>query len=178
MNVRLITKALHTLSLLSDEDYDLVLKLRALTEDERELLMTVLEPSKPTGKKASKKSSKSSQSSTKSSRASGMAAQLNRNRQRQQETMRDDDYQGFAVACVYEWTTGSGRLTVCTEPADANIHHLRTHPNYHEFTVGESAASSADNQSPANGGASSITPNSVDGTDDAGVVAHGASGGD
>lgn len=62
MNVKLISKALHTLSLLSDEDYELVLKFRALTEDERGLLITVLEPQKPATKKASKKLSASSKS--------------------------------------------------------------------------------------------------------------------
>ena len=52
MNIKLITKALHTLSLLSEEDVAMVMNLRALTEDERELLITVLEPNKP-GDKAS-----------------------------------------------------------------------------------------------------------------------------
>lgn len=175
MNVKQITRALHTLSLLSEEDYDLVLKLRALTEDERGLLMTVLEPLKPAMKKSSKKSSKSQQSSSKSPRASGMAAQLNKSLKQQRETTKDGDYQGFAAACAHEWITGSGRLTICTMPADANVHHLKTHPDYHEFVEGKSAAPPAPAPSPANGGATTSTANSEI-AKDAASTAHHAGG--
>lgn len=71
MNVKLISKAIHTLSLLSDEDVQTVMSLRALSEDERQLLITVLEPPKATKKPARK-------SSVKSARASGMAAAIGR----------------------------------------------------------------------------------------------------
>lgn len=118
MNVRLITKALHTLSLLSDEDYDLVLKLRALTEDERGLLMTVLEPQKPTTKKTGKKPSK------KSERASGMAAQLNKTLKEQREAATKDDDEGFDMSRL---------CSKCAKLADNNIHHLESDPDYHLF---------------------------------------------
>lgn len=55
MNVRLIARALHALSLLTDDDFDLLMKLRQLNQAEREALVGVLEPAKP-AKKAAKKS--------------------------------------------------------------------------------------------------------------------------
>lgn len=127
MNVRLITKVLHTLSLLSDEDYDLVLKLRALTEDERGLLMTVLEPQKPVTKKTGKKPSK------KSERASGMEAQLKSRVSEQREAATKDGDEGFDM---------SRHCSKCAKLADNNIHHLESHPDYHlfiEYAPSESA---------------------------------------
>lgn len=56
MNVKLITKAMHTLSLLSEDDVQMVMKLRGLSEDERQMLMLVLEPGTKPSKKSSKKS--------------------------------------------------------------------------------------------------------------------------
>lgn len=59
MNIKLISKALHTLSLLSDEDVAIVFGLRSASEDERMVLMTALEPNtKPSQKKSSKKTAR------------------------------------------------------------------------------------------------------------------------
>lgn len=51
MNIKAITRAME----LSDDDWELATKLRALSEPERELLMTALGPQKPAAKKSSKK---------------------------------------------------------------------------------------------------------------------------
>lgn len=148
MNVRLITKALHTLSLLSDEDYDLVLKLRALTEDEREQFRTALELQKPVTKKTGKKPSK------KSERASGIEAQLKERREqgRAGTTAKDDDED---ERCTVVRDDGE----VCELLPDHNIHHLQNYPLYHEFDAGKSDASTATARSLANGGAESGTAN-------------------
>lgn len=101
-------------------------------------------------KKASKKSSKSEQSSSKSSRASGIHAQLKERRQEQREPMttKDDDYDPEAERCTF--VRGDGKL--CYLLSDHNVHHMKTHPEYHEFESGKSAAPPAPARSPANGG--------------------------
>lgn len=162
MNVRLITKVLHTLSLLSDEDYDLVLKLRALTEDERGLLMTVLEPQKPTTKKTGKKPSK------KSERASGMAAQLNKQLNKRREQGRGAAESSSYNLCSHVFAEDGNRI--CDEVYESAVHHDTVYVTYHPFV---SAAPPAPTRSPANGGAESIIQNSVDET----VSADAATGG-
>lgn len=135
MNVKLITKALHTLSLLSEEDVATVMNLRALSEDERELLITVLEPQKATTKRAGKKSS--SKGGSKSSRASGMAAAIKANLSAGQQANVIE--QGCAASI-------KGRLgeTVCGESVDSLIHDPQGgYSSYHEFDAGKSVAHEA-----------------------------------
>lgn len=121
MNVKLITKALHTLSLLSEEDVATVMNLRALSEDERELLITVLEPQKATTKRAGKKSGKSS---AKSSRASGMAAAINRSLSQGRQAAIQDP------ACSFRYKDD----TYCTLPESSPIHDPEGgYAGYHEF---------------------------------------------
>lgn len=166
MNVKLITRALHTLSLLSDEDYEMVLKFRALNEDERGLLITVLEPSKPAGKKASKKSSKSSPSSFKSPRATGIEQQLSKRREQGREAQGDITVPLAGVETQGE--TGNVRASRdyespdrcsfvrddgkrCLLLSDHNVHHMKSVYGYHPF-VSVSDAPDAPAPSPANGG--------------------------
>lgn len=151
MNVKQITRALHTLSLLSEEDYDLVLKLRALTEDERGMLMLVLEPLKPAGKKASKKSSKSSSSqssSHESPRAIRMAAQLNKRREQERA--------GATPTHCYATIDDNGGEMTCGKPEDDPVHDM-TYLSSHPFARD---ARPATTRSPANGGVESTTQNS------------------
>lgn len=132
MNIKLITKALHTLSLLSDEDVDIALKLRALNEDERELLITVLEPMKPTGKKSSKKQP------SKSKRASGLGDAIKGNLQRREPTVG-----GFADDADMTRCMATDEDGPCGYPPDHNIHHLNTNPDYHEFVLAATEQSAA-----------------------------------
>lgn len=126
-----------------------------------------------TRKKSS--TSKSSQSSSKSPRASGMEAQLKERRQEQREPMttKDDDYDPEAERCTFV----RGDRKVCYLLSDHNVHHMKTHPEYHEFESGKSAAPPAPALSSANDGVGSTTANSGTGKVGAGTVAHGASGG-
>lgn len=116
MNVKLITKALHTLSLLSEEDVTTVMNLRALSEDERELLITVLEPQKATTKRAGKKSSKGG---SKSARASSLQQQL----------------KGAASRTVTGPACG-----VCGNVEDHPDHDTAHYLSAHEFNTGKPAA--------------------------------------
>lgn len=152
MNVRLITKALHTLSLLSDEDYDLVLKLRALTEDEREQFRTALELQKPATKKAGKKPSK------KSERASGMEAQLKERRgQRDEGRTRTNDDEGSVTCCFATVNRdGDGGEVTCGKSENDPVHDL-TYLSSHSFLRDSRSALAAQRQSPANGGAAGST---------------------
>lgn len=116
MNVKLITKALHTLSLLSEEDVTTVMNLRALSEEERELLITVLEPQKTATRKSSKKSSKGG---SKSSRASSLQQQLK--------------------ATASRTITGPA-CGVCGNVEDHPDHDTAHYLSAHEFNTGKSAA--------------------------------------
>lgn len=147
-DLKLVLRTYSNIRRMTSDDLALLETLRAMSDTEREMTVETLQD-KPAGKKSSKKSStsKSSQSSTKSTRASGMATQLNtrlagRERERQAATKDDDP-------CQYEY---DGSVPCCF-PADANVHHLTSDPNYHEFYAGKSNAPPAPAPSPANGGA-------------------------
>lgn len=164
-NLKLILRTYSALRQMSPDDIALLETLRALNDNDRELLVETM-TDKPATKKASRKSSK------KSERASGMAAQLNKSLGQQRAvTTKDDNYDPEVERCTF--LRDDGR--VCFLLPDHNVHHMKSAQGFHPFV---SAAPPAPNQSPANGGAGSITPNSVDGTDDAGIVHRGASGGD
>lgn len=149
-NLKLVLRTYSALRQMSPDDIALLETLRALNDGDRELMVETL-AGKATAKKAGKKStSKSPQSSSKSPRASGMAAQLNKSLKEQREPMttKDDDYDPEAERCTF--VRGDGKL--CYLLSDHNIHHMKTHPEYHEFESGKSAAPPAPVLSPANGG--------------------------
>lgn len=176
-NLKLVLRTYSALRQMSPDDIALLETLRALNDGDRELMVETLQ-GKAAARKAGKKSStsKSSQSSTKSPRASGMAAQLNKSLKQQQRepmTTKDDDYDPEAERCTF--IRGDGKL--CYLLSDHNVHHMKTHPEYHPFQL-STTAPPAPAPSSANGGVEPIIRNSVDGTDGAGTVAHGASGGD
>lgn len=126
--------------------------------------------------KSEKKASKSSQSSsTKSPRSSGMAAQLKSRVNEQREaatTTKDEDYDPDAERCMFP----RGDRQWCYLLSDHNVHHMKTHPEYHPFQP-STTAPPAPARSPANGAQGSTTQNSETQPEDVGTVAHGASGG-
>lgn len=172
MNVKLITKALHILSLLSEEDVTTVMNLRALSEDERMLLITVLEPEKPTAKKPGKKAS--SKSSSKSPRAQSLSGAIQRAGKGRADDSDGDDPSTLPQYCLAMVEDNGGEIA-CGKTVDDNIHHLTKHPDYHEFTTGKSPAPLAATKSSTNGGAMSGTANSATETEDASSV-HRAGG--
>lgn len=121
MNVKLITKALHTLSLLSEEDMTTVMNLRALSEDERELLITVLEPQKATTKRAGKKSGKGG---SKSARVQSLSGVIQRTPKSKADDDNDDDGNSKGMGGPLCQTCGNFR-----QYQD----HFKPSPNYHEF---------------------------------------------
>lgn len=148
MNVKLITKALHILSLLSEEDVATVMNLRALSEDERELLITVLEPQKATTKRAGKKGSKGG--SSKSPRAQSLSGAIQRTpKSKVDDDDGDDDSDGKGM---------SGPLCQACGNFRQYQDHFKPSPNYHEFDAGKSSNSTAQparGKSSTNGGAGS-----------------------
>lgn len=135
MNIPGITKALE----LDDEDWQLAVKLRGLSEHQREQFSTALGPTKPQ-KKPGKKAGKSS---GKTARASSL--------QQQMSTALKPILDGGVskMRCSYEG---------CGEYADENVHHLSTHPNYHPFSP---PAQPADGSSSASNAATGSTASSV-----------------
>lgn len=181
-NLKLVLRTYSALRQMSPDDIALLETLRALNESDRELMVETL-AGKAMGKKASKKSSK------KSTRASSLGAAVKDGLRRREPTVG-----GFAD------DTDMLRCSDCGAVSDDNVHHKRTDPNYHPFV---STAPPAPVSSPANGELSvpesstrktaplsrlensdkrdqnaSLSPaNSETPLDDAGTVAHGASGG-
>lgn len=149
----------------------LVEQLHALPEDERNFVLDLFAPlpepeqKKPAGKKASKRSSKSAQSSTKSPRASSLHGAIKGTAGSSAIQPPKD-----VSHCVYLFDSGE----VCDAlPVDPIHDETFGYVAYHPF---QPAASPAPTRSPANGGAESTTANSATETEDAGSVAHGASG--
>lgn len=153
-NLKLILRTYSALRQMSADDIALLETLRALNDNDRELLLDAM-TDKPAGKKASKKSS-TSKSSTKSSRASSLRGKI----------------QGTASRTI----TGPACAT-CGNVEDHPDHDVGHYLSAHEFDAGKSAAPPAPAPSPANGGAGSTTANSEIAKDTASTVAHGASGG-
>lgn len=135
MNIKLITKAMHTLSLLSEDDVQMVMKLRGLSEDERQMLMLVLEP----GVKPSKKSSKKSAGGSRSARGESIKGQLS-NRRQERQVINDSGVGANLQPLPDVYTSGDDLCQFkfpndirCSEPQDRNIHHLQTTLGYHPF---------------------------------------------
>lgn len=72
----------------------------------------------------------------------------------------------------------NGGEIACGKTADDNIHHLSTHPDYHEFDMGKSLASTVGRSSSANGVTEATTRNSGTQPEDVSPVAREASGGE
>lgn len=149
-------------------------EVKTWPQDEQDFFLDMLAPEPVklqgrTGKRGSKKVS--SKSSTKTARASGMAAAIKGNieagRQAVKESNDDDDER-----CIRELENKDGSLTVCGLLADDNIHHLRTHSHYHEFTTGKSVAPPVSGRSSANGGAGATTASSGTETEDVSNAVH------
>lgn len=105
---------------LTNEEWDQVVRLRALSEPERELLTAALGPQKPAAKKSSKKAGK------KSARAQSLGEQL---KQRPRGVVTGDDEEGpFCNICHHN---------------EGYQDHFKPSPNYHKFEPGKSAASPA-----------------------------------
>lgn len=169
MNIRAVLRTYSALRQMSPDDIALLETLRALNDNDRELLVEMM-TDKPTGKKASKKPSTKS-SLSKSPRATGIEQQLSKRREqgRAGTTSADDDdfpdLLGGHEPCAFQYEAG----VVCEAASDANVHHLQTDSLYHPF---QPAAPPAPTQSPANGGAGSGTANSGIEKDDASNAVH------
>lgn len=123
MNIPGITRALE----LDDADWDLAVKLRGLTDHQREQFSVALGPAKP-----SKKSSKKSvgRGGGKSKHASSLQQQI--------QTARPSLDGGVSkMRCAAK---------NCGEYADNNVHHKRTDPDYHPFVSTAQPAESSSNQ--------------------------------
>lgn len=165
MNLRLVLRTYAAYRQMSPDDVALLETLRALNDSEREAFVEAL------ADKPQKKSSKKSPAASKSRRASGIGEQLSSRRQEKAAATTDDIDGDKYERCQAERDGGK----VCFLLPDHNVHHLTNHPNHHPFT---SPAPAASNQSPANGEVESTGASSGTAKDDAGVVVHGASGGD
>lgn len=142
MNLRNVLRAYGLLRQLSDDESALLNILRALNDNDREQLVASMsdKPVKKAGKKSAGGGGRG-RSGSKSQRASGMAKTLNDNlSQRRQEALEDI-------------TGESGEPCVkCNLRADANIHHLQTQDDYHEFVAPPTTTGKSDAQSAAGGG--------------------------
>lgn len=112
---------------LTDEEWDQAVKLRALSETERELLTSALGPQKPAAKKSSKKAGK------KSARAQSLSEQIKRG----------GTDRPLSVLCVASLPNGSGR---CGHEEDDVLHHDQSYGNYHPFTPAASSAPPSSDQ--------------------------------
>lgn len=142
-NLKLVLRTYSALRQMSPDDIALLETLRALNDNDRELLVEMM-TDKPTAKKAGKKAGK--KSSKKSTRASSLGAAVKGRLQQREPTVG-----GFAD------DTDMLRCSDCGSVSDDNVHHKRTDPNYHPFV---STAPPAPAPSPANG-ASSATERST-----------------
>lgn len=131
MNLRNVLKVYGLQRQFSDDESALLKTLQSLNDTERDLLVDSLSPAQ---KKSSKKSAGKGGGGGKSVRASGMAAQLNKTLQQQRQVTTDDD-DGEGCYVITEGVR-------CGASADANVHHMPTDANYHEFQPPQSAAAS------------------------------------
>lgn len=155
MNIPSITRALE----LDDDDWELAVKLRGLTEHQREQFSTALGPARP-AKKSSKKSVGKG--------GGGKSQRVSSLQQRIQATTRNLDGGVSKMRCVREG---------CGEYADHNVHHLVTYEGYHPFEL-SAGAPLVSGQSSTNSTGNGSEANSATEKDAAGVAHHGASGGD
>jgi hypothetical protein len=150
----------------------LVLEIQeTLTVDEFKLLLDELvpEPEPAPTKKPQKKTGK--RANGKSQRASGMAAVLNRGSRARRETVRDSDDED---RCGFKFTADG---VPCGQPADANVHHLRSELSYHPFVSAFDAQPAAPTSPPpAPARDDSYGVNSGIGGEDAQGAAGGSSG--
>jgi len=170
MNLKNVLRTYGLLRNLTNDESALLETLRGLSESDREQLVESLSPGKVAGKRTTKKPS------SKSPRASAMAAVIKDSLKRGQEAKdksseRSDDPNEHCQKQLND-------STICDEPADANVHHLRGATGYHEFVAGKLSARSVVEGSSASDEVQSSTANSEDGTESAGSAAHVASGGD
>lgn len=148
-NLRLVLRTYSALRQMSPDDITLLETLRALNDNDRELLVEMM-TDKPAGKKAGKKSSK------KSTRASSLGAAVKDGLRRREPTVGGFADDADMLRCTAIVDDNGGEME-CGETIDNNVHHKRTDPNYHPFV---SIAPPAPALSPANGGAGSSTQNS------------------
>lgn len=133
----------------------MVMKLRGLSEDERQMLMLVLEPGVKPSKKSSKKSAGGGGGGTKSRHASSLGQQIQKRQRRTAADESDDDnrFDGAGAQAAREeflsdssgvrcqFTRADGKL--CLLLPDHNIHHMKTANEYHEFQPAQQAAATS-----------------------------------
>lgn len=199
MNIKLISKALHTLSLLSDEDVAIVIGLRSASEDERSVLMLALEPNtKPSQKKSSKKGVGVKAATTREYDHCLRCGTTKRDPSHKDTS--SPDYHEFqsskddalsqpkksarasSLQRAIKGTIGGGIVLCgaslaspsadCGLPEGHALHSDKGYVDYHPFRPATSA-STATTQSPANGGGESSGVNFETQPDVAGVAVSG-----
>lgn len=193
MNIPGITRALE----LDDADWDLAVKLRGLTEHQREQFSAALGPVKAQKKPerviehcadcdytkrhfihddATRTGYHEFQSSTKKPAGKGGGGKSKREVSLRQQIGSAVQGSGnnLQPRCTAMIDDNGGEME-CSETVDSNVHHKQTDPNYHPFVP---PAQPAINPSSANGEVTDSTASSGMETGAAGVAHHGASGGD
>lgn len=122
---------------LDEEEWDQAVKLRAMSEAERELLFQRLQPQKPTGKKTGTK-----KAGKKSARAAGMAATISNSLQRGRGVVMGDR---------------DGSCANCDYAMDHNIHHLESMTGHHSFTPAVPSAPPPSDQASSEIGKANVT---------------------
>lgn len=142
MNLRNVLRAYSLLRQLSDDESALLETLRAMNDSERDLLVESLSPQPQ--KKSSKKTA-GSKSGGKSKHAESLQQQISGRAQSvtQPPAAATADADNSDVRCV-KLIGGEKGLEPCEERADHNVHHLRTHPGYHEFQPPATHAATGD----------------------------------
>lgn len=161
MNIPGITRALE----LDDADWDLAVKLRGLTEHQREQFSAALRPVKAQKKaerviehcaacdytrraKVHKDTSTDDyhefQPSSKKAAGGGGRRQSKREVSLRQQIggVVQGSGNNLQPRCLMIVDDNGGEIQ-CLETADANVHHLSTHPNYHQFQPAEQAAATS-----------------------------------
>lgn len=108
-NFRNVLKVYSLMRAFDADDNALLNTLRGATEPELELLRETLAPTKGTGKGLKK----TRKPASRSPRAASLAGAIASN-----------------IRPISELPQHCGK---CTQFADANVHHMQTDPNYHEF---------------------------------------------
>lgn len=124
MNLKNVLKTYSLLRSLSDDESALLKTLRSLSDSEREQLVQTMAPVKAATKKPRKKRE------AKSAHQQSLSSAIQRV---PKGRVKDSDNQQPCTAYIDD----NGGLDLCGKFADDNIHHLNTHPDYHEFVASE-----------------------------------------
>lgn len=125
MNLKLVLRTYSALRQLTDDESALLSTLRNLNDSEREQLVESLAPVKGTGKGIKK----TRKPRTKSAHQQSLSSAIQKaGKGRVEDDAGDSD---------------SDKCAKCNESMDHNLHHLKAHPDYHEFVVSEKLAAAS-----------------------------------